>query len=1263
MRRVSGSDYLVLRLRDGATERVCRAEFDPTVTVQQLLYGLLAVTATSAQQADGGDVDHRAYDVLARNHGGQQWRVMDPQQLLCESGLLHGCEVRVRPRLKDAARGRFAAGLQPVAVKQGSWGVARPRAAAFTGQTEVAFVIAHPGRDKQLSGTAGPSGAAALLNTGAAPKLTVATLLRHGAKQLGDAGEQQPAESSSAGVAAGLHGGFPLYGAVAPLLIAVIVFLVLQNPLVLLFGVLTPALLVAGKLDGRHQRRQQTQHRARTQWQQALLGTVQQQHLARLRELTQSFAVVPLPLRSLFAPGAAASFSTSNTQRELLLRGAWQQTLTPQAAADTEACLFATANGVLPLRNAVIYSDSPEQLLAACHALLAQLLYRYCPQELQLRYTAEHLPVQLLESLSLVSAYTEIQAQAAPRLTLQLEVLVGASMSTQQPQLGQLIPGRADPHPKNNLENRAEEVRLMFVQTRSGGVAAPEWVAAAALLQLQQQEFREFCATLAPLRPQRMLAVGAAPQWLQLQGFYNLPTVAAVHRNWQNSRYIAQLSADFCLDLDGDGPHFLLGGTTGSGKSELLQNLLLSLGCQSSPELLRMVLVDYKGGTSFGQITELPHVEATVTDLAAAGVKRLFTLLRLEMQAREERLRSAGCANIMEFNNRDQHPRAMPKLLVVIDEFAALLLEHPSAEQAVVDFAQRGRALGIHLVLSTQRPAGTISDKIRANIETRIALRVTTAAESRDIIGSDHAAEIAKTDKGRCYVRSATGLRQATVQPVNVAVPDRAAIRLIFPDSLAAAQPPAKLEPNDAANTQQATIAAKLTTVLKNAAAACSESPAAAANSALWVPELPRKLPLTACEFARAEHLETYRQRQLTGTDLARVTLLLGGASSGKTSAIAAIAHSWHSCTHTATPENAIARTMPMSRTARHTIYLSATQTNDRFGVLQTLSRAQDALREGGAVLLVLDEATPVYTAISRGDTKIMQALREIMMQPRSRTIITAQQQRLIPPELQQEVQHTWCCDSTSANASAQLPYALQEILEPQLQITGRALHATHKELLQFATVAPHMRQRLHKIAEPQRRTSAASWAVDAVTGSAIQAPQQGLMILSCKTAQALTQIMAKTVAALADTELRQLPACPAAAPQQPNISAALSAVYNGNRSHALLITDLTQLAEPTIAELLQLHTAAAALPETAPLILIGAVRKTAATWQQRQLYAAADIVLCCGVDDSEQPPAVLLPHLDRFAKLSPLQGYLVQQDNCQFVDFASSEEQHVRTI
>ncbi|MBB4070985.1 FtsK/SpoIIIE domain-containing protein [Canibacter oris] len=1247
-----------MRLRDGATERVCRAEFDPTVTVQQLLYGLLSVTVTSAQQADGGDVDHSEYDVLARNHGGQQWRVMDPQQLLRETGLLHGCEVRVRPRLKGAARGRFAAGLQPAAVKQGSWGVVQPRAAAFTGQTEVAFVIVHPGRDNQLSGAAGPSGAAALLNTGAAPKLTVATLLRHGAKQLGDTGEQQPTESSLAGAAAGLHGGFPLYGAVAPLLIAVIVFLVLQNPLVLLFGVLTPALLVAGKLDGRHQRRQQTQHRARTQWQQALLGTVQQQHLARLRELTQSIAVMPLPLRSLFAPGAAASFSTSSAQRELLLRGAWQQMLTPPAVADTEACLFATANGVLPLRNTVIYSDSPEQLLAACHALLAQLLYRYCPEELQLRYTAEHLPVQLLESLSLVSAYTELQSQAAPRLSVQLEVLLEMGTSTEHSQLGQLTLGRTDPHPKNNLENRAEEVRLVFVQIRNGVAAAPEWVAAAGLLQLPHQEFREFCATLAPLRPQRMLVAAAAPQWLQLQGFHDLPNVAAVIRNWQNSRYIAQLSADFCLDLDDDGPHFLLGGTTGSGKSELLQNLLLSLACQSPPELLRMVLVDYKGGTSFGQIAALPHVEATVTDLAAAGVKRLFTLLRLEMQAREERLRSAGCANISEFNNRNQPQRVMPKLLVVIDEFAALLLEHPGAEQAVVDFAQRGRALGIHLVLSTQRPAGAISDKIRANIETRIALRVTTAVESQDIIGSASAAEIAKTDKGRCYVRGATGLRQATVQPVNVAVPDRAAIRLIFPDSLAAAaQPPAKLAANDAANTQPATIAAKLTTVLKNAAAACSESPAAAAHSALWVPELPRKLTLKACEFARAEHLETYRQRQLTGTDLARVTLLLGGAGSGKTSAIAAIAHSWHSCTHTAAPENTIARTMAMSRTARHTIYLSATQTNDRFRVLQTLTQAKDALREGGKVLLVLDEATPVYTAISRGDTKIMQALREIMMQPQARTIITAQQQRLIPPELQQEVQHTWYCDSISANASAQLPYALQEILEPQLQITGRALHATHKELLQFATVAPHMRQLLHKIAEPQRRPSAASWAVDAVTGSAIQVPQQGLVILSCKTVQALTQIMAKTVAALADTELRQLPACPAAAPQQPNISAALSAVYNGNRSHALLITDLTQLAEPTIAELLQLHTAAAALPETAPLILIGAVRKTPATWQQRQLYAAADTVLCCGLDDSEQPPAVLLPHLDRFAKLSPLQGYLVQQDNCQLVDFASSEE------
>jgi ATP-dependent 26S proteasome regulatory subunit len=205
------------------------------------------------------------------------------------------------------------------------------------------------------------------------------------------------------------------------------------------------------------------------------------------------------------------------------------------------------------------------------------------------------------------------------------------------------------------------------------------------------------------------------------------------------------------VSLRGDGPHGLVGGMTGAGKSELLQSLVASLASAHSPRRLTFLLVDYKGGAALKDCVDLPHTVGFVTDLDAHLVDRALKSLRAELQVREHVLRGADCTDLVELERRDSD-RAFPSLVIIVDEFAALAAELPDFVDGMVDVAQRGRSLGIHLVLATQRPAGVINDRIRTNTNLRISLPFSDADDSRDIIGTDEAARPG-LPTGRAFVR------------------------------------------------------------------------------------------------------------------------------------------------------------------------------------------------------------------------------------------------------------------------------------------------------------------------------------------------------------------------------------------------------------------------------------------------------------------------------------------------------------------------------
>ena len=211
----------------------------------------------------------------------------------------------------------------------------------------------------------------------------------------------------------------------------------------------------------------------------------------------------------------------------------------------------------------------------------------------------------------------------------------------------------------------------------------------------------------------------------------------------------------FGVDLSKDGPHALIAGTTGSGKSELLQTIVASLAAANRPDEMTFVLIDYKGGSAFAECARLPHTVGMVTDLDTRQVARALVSLSAELTRRERILAAVGAKDIEAYQLLVDARRAqpLPRLVIVVDEFAALSRDLPDFVTGLVNIAQRGRSLGLHLILATQRPSGVVSAEIRANANLRIALRVTDPADSADVIGVPDAATIAQSNPGRAYVR------------------------------------------------------------------------------------------------------------------------------------------------------------------------------------------------------------------------------------------------------------------------------------------------------------------------------------------------------------------------------------------------------------------------------------------------------------------------------------------------------------------------------
>ena len=214
------------------------------------------------------------------------------------------------------------------------------------------------------------------------------------------------------------------------------------------------------------------------------------------------------------------------------------------------------------------------------------------------------------------------------------------------------------------------------------------------------------------------------------------------------------IDGTFYLDLERDGPHALVAGTTGSGKSEFLQTLVASLALANRPDAIQFVLVDYKGASAFADCAELPHTVGLVTNLDGRETQRALASLDAELRRREaclHQLRAADVNTAWEHDPEQAGAMGLARLVLVIDEFAELVHELPDFVTGLIRIARVGRSLGVHLILATQRPAGVVTGEMRANTGLRVALRMEDPGDSLEVLESSDAAGISRSTPGRAY--------------------------------------------------------------------------------------------------------------------------------------------------------------------------------------------------------------------------------------------------------------------------------------------------------------------------------------------------------------------------------------------------------------------------------------------------------------------------------------------------------------------------------
>jgi len=550
---------------------------------------------------------------------------------------------------------------------------------------------------------------------------------------------------------------FPLIACAAPLLVAGIIWAITGSALVLVFAVLSPVIAVAGLLDGRRSHSRQRVRDAAA-YATSMCAAEEEVH-NRLQQLRRAlWRSAPDVQRILVTPHAHGRWSAPDTVTVLLGSGPAPSGLRLEGTDAAEQRELQRRAGVLD--QAPILADpaggigliGPGLVVRAlARSLLVQIVHQCGPRSLTVRVPpgpewawATRLP-HVAEgatpaSLTLVDACGPADAVPDPTPA---PVAVPAQHGGLRIAVAETDAGMPTGYGTIVRVSGASDAEVVL---RGGRPAAepfaPFLVAAQQVRGFGEMLSREAeAAGLSILRDTMPAQVSFAQ--LRPAGPDDIVPGSLSCALGMGEGGVQR------IDLVADGPHALLGGTTGSGKSELLVTWVAALASRYPPSDVTFLLVDFKGGAAFDSVEELPHCVGLITDLDERTAGRALASLAAELRRREHALRECGSRDISDKRARGR----LARLVIVVDEFATMLEAFPALHALFVDIAARGRSLGVHLILCTQRPTGVVRDALMANCSLRISLRVNNRADSQAVIGSDAAALIDPAAPGRCVVR------------------------------------------------------------------------------------------------------------------------------------------------------------------------------------------------------------------------------------------------------------------------------------------------------------------------------------------------------------------------------------------------------------------------------------------------------------------------------------------------------------------------------
>ncbi len=283
---------------------------------------------------------------------------------------------------------------------------------------------------------------------------------------------------------------------------------------------------------------------------------------------------------------------------------------------------------------------------------------------------------------------------------------------------------------------------------------------------IQTSQAEEIVKLLAPVYTEEISLEGTLTKNISMFELLNILAVDDIDlkSRWESSQVFKSMAAPLgvsktavvSLDLHdkAHGPHGLVAGTTGSGKSEILQTYILAMATLYHPYEVGFVIIDFKGGGMVNQFKQLPHLLGAITNIDGKEINRSLKSIKAELQKRQRLFAEADVNHIDKYIRKfkaGEVENPLPHLIIIVDEFAELKAEQPEFMKELISAARIGRSLGVHLILATQKPSGQVDEQIWSNSRFKLCLKVQSQEDSNEVLKSPLAAEI--KEPGRAYLQ------------------------------------------------------------------------------------------------------------------------------------------------------------------------------------------------------------------------------------------------------------------------------------------------------------------------------------------------------------------------------------------------------------------------------------------------------------------------------------------------------------------------------